>query len=87
VCVPKHRCDLFDLRVRYDLNQLPQRVWRLTDAFQRDVTDPSFEGEHLDPDSVGEIHTTFRRLTPGLAYGIRWTPWGHPETTARMQTH
>jgi hypothetical protein len=72
VCVPKHRCDLFDLHVRFPLDHLPRRIWRLTDAFQRDVNDPSFSGEPLSPDSAGEIHTTFRRLTPGLAYGIRW---------------
>jgi hypothetical protein len=52
---------------------LPTRIWRLSDAFQRDVNDPSFSGETLVPDAAGEIHTTFRRLTPGLAYGVRWT--------------
>jgi hypothetical protein len=74
VCVPKHRCDLFELHVRFDLDRLPERVWRLNDAFQRDVDDPAPTGEILAPDSAGEVHTTFRRLTPGLAYGLRWTP-------------
>jgi hypothetical protein len=73
VCVPKHRCDFFDLHIRFPLSALPTRIWRLTDAFQRDVNDPSFTGDLLVPDSAGEIHTTFRRLTPGLAYGVRWT--------------
>jgi hypothetical protein len=73
VCVPKHRCDFFDLHVRFPLDHLPTRIWRLADAFQRDVNDPTFSGDLLIPDSAGEIHTTFRRLTPGLAYGVRWT--------------
>lgn len=73
VCVPKHRCDLFDLHVRFPLEHLPTRIWRLADAFQRDVNDPSYTGDMLTPDSAGEIHTTFRRLTPGLAYGVRWS--------------
>jgi hypothetical protein len=73
VCVPKHRCDFFELHVRFPLERLPTRIWRLADAFQRDVNDPSYTGELLAPDPAGEIHTTFRRLTPGLAYGVRWT--------------
>jgi hypothetical protein len=73
VCVPKHRCDVFDLHVRFNLDKLPATVWRLTDAFQRDVDDPTPTGEILTPDAAGEVHITFRRLTPGLAYGLRWT--------------
>jgi hypothetical protein len=73
VCVPKHRCDVFDLHVRFDPDNLPASVWRLPDAFQRDVDDPTPSGEILTPDAAGEVHITFRRLTPGLAYGLRWT--------------
>ncbi|MGH3437848.1 MAG: hypothetical protein ACRDRN_15450 [Sciscionella sp.] len=74
VCVPKHRCDLFDLRVRFDLNASPQRVWKLADRFQRDVDDPVPHGGDVGIDDVGEIHARFRDLTPGLAYGVRWDP-------------
>ncbi|MBP2320282.1 hypothetical protein JOF56_000667 [Kibdelosporangium banguiense] len=74
VCVPKHRCSEFDLRVRFDLDHLPSRIWRLVNAFQRDVEDPEPRGEALPLDRSGEIHTLFRELTPGLAYGIRWHP-------------
>jgi hypothetical protein len=73
VCVPKHRCDLFDLRIRFDLNHLPKMIWRLIDAFQRDIDDPLPAGEVLPPDPAGEIHTTFRQLNPGHAYGARWS--------------
>jgi hypothetical protein len=72
VCVPKHRCDLFDLRVRFNLDNPPAHIYRLTDAFQHDVDDPTATGETLWCDAAGEIHTTFRQLTPGRAYGLRW---------------
>jgi hypothetical protein len=74
VCVPRHRCGEFDLRVRFDLDHLPARVWRLVNAFQRDVGDPEPHGETLPLDRSGEVHTRFQELTPGLAYGIRWVP-------------
>ncbi len=72
VCVPKHRCNVFDLHVRFDPNKMPARIWRLTDAFQHDVDDPTPNGEIVTPDDAGEVHATFRHLTPGLAYGLRW---------------
>lgn len=72
VCVPKHRCEMFDLSVRFGKSNMPRRVWRLSEAFQRDVDDPFPRGEVLSPDAAGEIHLTFRELTPGLAYGARW---------------
>nr|WP_232328374.1 hypothetical protein [Kibdelosporangium sp. MJ126-NF4]CEL20920.1 hypothetical protein [Kibdelosporangium sp. MJ126-NF4]CTQ95566.1 hypothetical protein [Kibdelosporangium sp. MJ126-NF4] len=76
VCVPKHRCAEFDLRVRFDPRRPPDRIWRLVNAFQRDVDDPRPSGEGVPLDAACEIHTSFHELTPGLAYGIRW----HPET-------
>ncbi|WP_260478641.1 hypothetical protein [Kibdelosporangium aridum] len=72
VCVPKHRCAEFDLRVRFDVRRPPERIWRLVNAFQRDVDDPQPRGETIPLDASGEIHTSFHELTPGLAYGIRW---------------
>jgi hypothetical protein len=74
VCVPNYRCVDFDLRVRFDLAHAPQQVWRLVNAFQRDVDDPVPTGERIPMDGCGEIHTSFHLLTPGKAYGIRWTP-------------
>jgi hypothetical protein len=74
VCVPKHRCDLFELRVRFNLNGLPAHIWRLSDVFHHDVDGPVPTRELLTPDAAGEVHTIFRQLTPGLAYGVRWVP-------------
>jgi hypothetical protein len=73
VCVPRNRCVDFDLRVRFDVDNLPTRVWRLNNTFQRDIDDPAASaGEVVQLDGAGEIHTRFHELTPGLAYGIRW---------------
>lgn len=72
MCVPRHPCDVFDLRVRFGKDRHPQRVWTLHGAFQRDVSDPLFQGSQLAVDRAGEIHLRYRNLTPGLAYGARW---------------
>jgi hypothetical protein len=72
VCVPRHPCDLFDLRVRFARDRVPPRVWTLHGSFQRDVTDPTCHGSQHAVDQTGEIHMRFRHLTPGLAYGARW---------------
>lgn len=72
MCVPRHPCDLFDLRVRFSKDRRPAQVWTLRGAFQRDVSDPLFRGDQHPVDQAGEIHLRFRHLTPGLAYGARW---------------
>jgi hypothetical protein len=74
VCVPRNRCAEFDLRVRFDVDRLPERIWRMENTFQRDIDDPVPSGDPLPLDAAGEIHTRFHELTPGLAYGIRWDP-------------
>jgi hypothetical protein len=74
VCVPRHPCDLFDLRVRFGRDRMPPRVWTLQGAFQRDITDPTCHGIQHAVDQTGEVHMCFRHLTPGLAYGVRWEP-------------
>ena len=73
VCVPRYPCDDFDLRVRFHPRRVPTRIWLLCNVFQRDVDDPVPGGETLSVDAAAEIHLTFRRLTPGLAYGVRWS--------------
>ncbi|WP_410669598.1 hypothetical protein [Amycolatopsis sp. cmx-4-68] len=73
VCVPRHACEVFDLRVRFGAEG-PAEVRALEGAFQRDVSDPGYRGRRHPVDSAGEVHMRFRGLTPGLAYGARWTP-------------
>lgn len=72
VCVPKHRCDLFELRVRFNPHRVPANIWRLAGEFQRDVDDPAPSGEMIPSNSAGEVHVVFRQLIPGRAYGVRW---------------
>ncbi|MCR6484092.1 hypothetical protein M8542_14820 [Amycolatopsis sp. OK19-0408] len=69
VCVPRHPCEQFDLRVRFA--GTPE-VRVLDGAFQRDVSDPGYRGRAHQIDSAGEVHLRFRGLMPGLAYGARW---------------
>ena len=71
-CISKLVHDQFDLRVRFAADRPPEQVWKLSGAFQRDVDDPVPSGEPVSPDPSGELHLTFRYLTPGLAYGVRW---------------
>jgi hypothetical protein len=72
VCVPSYPCNVLDLRVRFDNDRPPARIWLLRHVFQRDLEDPAVSGEALATDRIGEIHVTMRDLTPGLAYGVRW---------------
>jgi hypothetical protein len=69
-CVPRYPCDLFDLRVRFGA---AHRFWLVRGAFQRDVDDHRSPGEELPIGAAKEVHVRFRHLSPGLAYGLRWT--------------
>ncbi|MEV6830412.1 hypothetical protein [Amycolatopsis sp. NPDC051102] len=71
VYVPRDRCEVFDLRVRFG-RQGPSGVVSLDGAFERDIADPGYPGRTVAVDAAGEVHLQFRHLTPGLAYGARW---------------
>ncbi|MGW5740753.1 hypothetical protein [Amycolatopsis sp. NPDC003861] len=71
VFVPRHRCEVFDLRLRFG-KKAPPEVLALDGAFERDVQDPGYRGRKLQVDAAGEVHLQFRHLTPGLVYGARW---------------
>ena len=73
---PMLRCDHFDLHIRFDRRALPERVWRVNDAYPRDLDDPPADGDRLEPDRSGEIHLEFHDLAPGYGYGARWGPTG-----------
>jgi hypothetical protein len=73
VCVPRHPCDRFELRVRFGSGREPPLVHLLNANFQRDVDDDRTVGEEVPVDRAGDIHVVFRDLSPGLAYGLRWT--------------
>ncbi|QFZ24047.1 hypothetical protein EKG83_05440 [Saccharothrix syringae] len=69
VYVPRHPCDLLDLRVRFGRTTAPPRVWALHGADRHDGAHP---GRRYPVDQAGEVHLRFRHLAPGLAYGVRW---------------
>jgi hypothetical protein len=70
---PSTRCDRFHLRVRFDPATAPERIWRVTDAFHRDLDERTAEGEPLDLDPCGELEIDFDDLLPGHGYGIQWS--------------
>jgi hypothetical protein len=72
VHVPRHPCEVFDLRVRFGRDQTPQEVWTLHSARQHDLSGPDHESRRHPVDGAGEVCVRFRRLVPGLAYGVRW---------------
>ncbi|MGW4062024.1 hypothetical protein ACWEGE_27350 [Amycolatopsis sp. NPDC004747] len=71
VLIPRHRCELFELRLRFG-KEGPPEVVALDGAFERDVADPGYRGRSRPVDAAGEVHLQFRHLTPGLVYGARW---------------
>ncbi|HST67925.1 MAG TPA: hypothetical protein VLM05_22335 [Mycobacteriales bacterium] len=70
---PMTRCDRYHLQVRFDPERAPDRVWRVADAFHRDLDERSTEGEQLKPDPSGTVEVDFEDLTPGYGYGVQWT--------------
>jgi hypothetical protein len=63
--IPRRRCDVLDLRVRFDRDRLPHVVSRLQGRPPRD------RGQVM-VDGAGDIRLTFHDLTRGIAYGARW---------------
>ncbi|RKT52832.1 hypothetical protein [Saccharothrix australiensis] len=72
VYVPRHPCDLLDLRGRFGDIAVPPRVWALQGADRSGGSVPAPRGHEHPVDRAGEIHLRFHDLTPGLAYGVRW---------------
>jgi hypothetical protein len=72
VYFPERRCDEFDLRVRFDQSRLPEQVWRMAEAFPRDVDEIRPSDEILVPDLVGEVRVTFDHPRVGFGYGAQW---------------
>ncbi|HSV67221.1 MAG TPA: hypothetical protein VLJ59_15090 [Mycobacteriales bacterium] len=66
------RCDLFDLRIRFDPDRMPEDIWKVNGAFHRDIDDEEPVGDRLHPDSACEVHVQFRDLSPGFGYGAQW---------------
>lgn len=72
VHVPLRRSDAFDLRIRFDLANLPRRIWRLDEVPTAVIYDRKPGPDLLTPDRFGEIYTEFRNLRQGHGYGVCW---------------
>jgi hypothetical protein len=68
-----HRCDRFDLRVRFDAERVPAQVWAVAEAYPRDFDTDGPEDQPYEPDALGELHLRFEQLQRGLGYGARWS--------------
>jgi hypothetical protein len=80
---PEHRCEGFDLRVRFDRRHPPAWVRRVTGEDVH-VYYP-YEGaptpaERVPVDATGEARASFTRLRQHLGYGLQWSfAAGQPE--------
>jgi plasmid stabilization system protein ParE len=72
VFTPALRVDHFDLHVRFDRSALPERVFRVTDSFHRDLDEQPRDRDEIAVDPAGEVHLEFQHLAPGHGYGVRW---------------
>jgi hypothetical protein len=72
VFTSSRRCDLFDLRIRFDPDRRPDQIWRVNETFHRAIDEQPF-GDPLALDPVGELHLQFTGLKPGFGYGAQWT--------------
>jgi hypothetical protein len=72
VLLPHRRCDLFDLRVRFDPDRPPRRVWQVPQTFHHGPDKGATHGKDVPLDAASEIHLKYRNLRPALSYGIQW---------------
>jgi hypothetical protein len=82
VLTPERRCDLFDLRVRFDRRRPPAWVRRVDGEPVRvyEVVKPG--GVAVPVNAAGEAHLTFRSLSLNVGYGIQWSPGNHDDQPA-----
>jgi hypothetical protein len=77
LCTPFHTMKKFDLCVRFNLGDLPSRIWLIDgikgERLHNDL-EPELSGKILLPDPVGEVHVEFHQMSPNHSYGIAWTP-------------
>jgi len=72
VYMPFHRTDHYELRVRFDPQHLPKKIWRICGTPPVVLYEDHPEGAALTPDRFGEIRVEFDDLRLGLGYGIHW---------------
>jgi hypothetical protein len=73
-CTPEFPCESFELNIRFDRQEPPQRIWRIDGDLSKDANDPVPARKPLFLDNAGEVHTGFRDLQPARSYGVGWQP-------------
>jgi hypothetical protein len=73
-CTPEFPCESFELNVRFDRREPPQRIWRIDGDLSKDAGDPVPARKPLFLDNAGEVHTGFHDLQPARSYGVGWQP-------------
>ena len=78
VLTPYRRCDQFGLRVRFDQERRPSRIWRLDGEPVRKADNFIPTSNPMIPDSIGEITHLFTGMRLGVSYGVQWIPAPSP---------
>jgi hypothetical protein len=69
-----HRCDRFELRVKFDDTNPPRAVWLVAGMPEMVYANHRPGRDRIEPDALGEVHVTFTDLQRGLGYGVSWLP-------------
>jgi hypothetical protein len=72
VCVPLRRCQRFTVRVRFPLDRVPERVWRVEEVTPRSIDDRPAGRVPVRPNADAEVFQEFNDLRQGYGYGIQW---------------
>lgn len=72
--VPLIPCNEFQLRVRFNPDAPPRKVWRFQRVAPRVLADRLMPGESLPLDEAGEVVLEFSQPETGFGYGVGWVP-------------
>lgn len=73
VLTPLRPCARFTVRVRFDPDAPPAKIWKVDGVPPRALDDFVPRADLLDPDRLGEVRLEFSRLQQGLSYGVQWS--------------
>lgn len=69
-----HRCDFFELRVKFAPQHGPRLVWVISKVPEIVYSQHRPGRMLLTPDPLGEVTVRFTDLQPGFGYGLAWLP-------------
>ncbi|ANZ41297.1 hypothetical protein BBK82_40380 [Lentzea guizhouensis] len=71
MCTPRHRCEWFDLHVRFPEGGRPAALWRVAGLSPLQLDDPHGR-QPVAVDRFGDVRATFTDLEAHLSYGLGW---------------